>query len=104
MSMVLLSTGLLLFGSGLVVYLLEYRVCQRIVQQTAGQPDALTSQEIWLNTQMFTKQKKLLRWAESEVDSTLKRDAALALRLGYTFQSLAICGMVLTAIGAACFA
>ncbi|MEZ5940022.1 MAG: hypothetical protein R3C18_01435 [Planctomycetaceae bacterium] len=102
LSTVLFATGLVLFGSGLVVYLLEYRVCQRIVQQTAGQPDALTSQETWDRSHEHKKVRKLKMWAQSQGDSPLKRDAALALRLHYTARALAICGMILAGIGAAC--
>ena len=38
----------LLIGASLL--LIEQRICNRIVEKTAGLPDALTSKDTWLNS------------------------------------------------------
>jgi hypothetical protein len=100
MGLALFNLGGLLCLSGMLAWLAEFRLCQRIVRATAGREDCLTSTDTWLNTRQFRKRKKLREIVESDPDASLRNDARRALRLDVMTYALFIPGMILMAAGA----
>ena len=94
--------GGLLLMSALIVYWLGYRLCCKIANATASDPDGLNRIETWERNHHNKMWKKLKKYRQSE-DEELKAMATKAMRLDVARIVLCFAGMIIMAIGAILF-
>lgn len=100
MGYVIFCLGGVLLISGLIVQLLHFRACQRIVRATSWRVDGLTWAEAFININQLRKRRKLSHLAANDVDESVRDDARRALRLETVMYSLFLPGLLLLGYGA----